>query len=270
MKSKALPRIVKDSDAAIAAAVALTDDACRARLTQPNSMDDKPPRAKILMIDDDRELGGMVVDYLAADELDVDVRNSGEDGIEAFRAGSYDLLILDIMMPGISGLDVLRKIRQSSSVPVIMLTARGDDVDRIIGLEFGADDYLAKPFNPRELVARIKAILRRAQPRADESKLLELGDIRLDTRTHKASVSGTELKLTGTEFEILRCLLETPGEVVNKEHLSERALGRRLLPYDRSVDTHISNLRGKLERAGNRNETIQNQRGVGYLLIPGG
>ena len=173
------------------------------------------------------------------------------------------------MMPGISGLDVLKKVRQSSNVPVIMLTARGDDVDRIIGLEFGADDYLPKPFNPRELLARIKAILRRAAPPAGTAEVLQLGEIHLDTRTHKAAVGDTELRLTGTEFEILKCLLETPGKVVNKERLSERALGRRLLPYDRSVDTHISNLRGKLERAGNRNETIQNQRGVGYLLIPG-
>lgn len=225
--------------------------------------------ARILLVDDDRELGAMITDFLASDHLDVTVRHTGEKGLEAFGAGSFDLLILDIMMPGISGLDVLRKVRQASTVPVIMLTARGDDVDRIIGLEFGADDYLPKPFNPRELVARIKAILRRAQPRTDEAQVLELGDISLDTRTHRATVNDNELRLTGTEFEILKCLLETPGRVVNKEYLSERALGRRLLPYDRSVDTHISNLRGKLEKAGNRNETIQNQRGVGYLLIPG-
>ncbi len=173
------------------------------------------------------------------------------------------------MMPGMSGLDVLKKIRLNSSVPVIMLTARGDDIDRIIGLEFGADDYLPKPFNPRELQARIKAILRRSQPSRTDSRILSLGNITLDTRTHRATVNKSELELTGTEFEILKCLLETPGEVVNKEQLSERALGRRLLPYDRSVDTHISNLRGKLERAGNKDETIQNQRGVGYLLIPG-
>ena len=221
------------------------------------------------MIDDDRELGDMITDFLASDNLDVTVRHSGEAGIEEFKSGDYDLLILDIMMPGISGLDVLKKVRLTSAVPVIMLTARGDDVDRIIGLEFGADDYLPKPFNPRELVARIKAILRRAQPQAEDSEVLELGEIRLDSRTHKAGVNQNELQLTGTEFEILKCLLETPGKVVNKEYLSERALGRRLLPYDRSVDTHISNLRGKLEKAGNRNETIQNQRGVGYLLIPG-
>ncbi len=221
------------------------------------------------MIDDDRELGDMITDFLASDNLDVTVRHSGEAGIEEFKSGDYDLLILDIMMPGISGLDVLKKVRLTSAVPVIMLTARGDDVDRIIGLEFGADDYLPKPFNPRELVARIKAILRRAQPQAEDSEVLALGEIRLDSRTHKAGVNQNDLQLTGTEFEILKCLLETPGKVVNKEYLSERALGRRLLPYDRSVDTHISNLRGKLEKAGNRNETIQNQRGVGYLLIPG-
>ena len=225
--------------------------------------------ARVLMIDDDRELGAMMTDFLATDRLDVTVCNSGESGIDAFRSGSYDLLILDIMMPGISGLDVLRKVRESSNVPVIMLTARGDDVDRIIGLEFGADDYLPKPFNPRELVARIKAILRRAQPQADERGTLEMGGIRLDTRTHRVAFSDNELRLTGTEFEILKCLMQTPGKVVTKDHLSERALGRRLLPYDRSVDTHISNLRGKLEKAGNRTATIQNQRGVGYLLIPG-
>ncbi len=197
------------------------------------------------------------------------MRLAGEEGLLEFAKNQFDLVILDIMMPGISGLDVLKKIRQSSTTPVIMLTARGDDIDRIIGLEFGADDYLPKPFNPRELLARIKAILRRSKPQNGESRKLRLGDITLDSRTHRASVSATELDLTGTEYEILRCVLETPGEVVSRENLSQRALGRRLLPYDRSVDTHISNLRGKLERAGNKNETIQNQRGVGYLLIPG-
>lgn len=225
--------------------------------------------AAILLIDDDRELGTMLGDFLSGDHLSLTVRNTGEEGLEQFGRGKFDLLILDIMMPGMSGLDVLKKVRQSSAVPVIMLTARGDDIDRIIGLEFGADDYLPKPFNPRELLARIKAILRRSQPQDKNTEKLSLGDISMDARTHKATVNDVELQLTGTEYEILRCLLETPGEVVSKESLSERALGRRLLPYDRSVDTHISNLRGKLERAGNKNETIQNQRGVGYLLIPG-
>ena len=225
--------------------------------------------ASIILIDDDRELGTMLTDFLRPDRLKLTVCGSGEDGLQRLASGSFDLIILDIMLPGISGLDALKQIRQSSDMPVIMLTARGDDVDRIIGLEFGADDYLAKPFNPRELVARIKAILRRSQREALDTTQLKLGEIDLDSRTRRASVSGTALRLTGTEYEILRCLLETPGEVVSKEQLSERALGRRLLPYDRSIDTHISNLRGKLEQAGSQKESIQNQRGVGYSLIPG-
>jgi two-component system response regulator CpxR len=223
----------------------------------------------ILLIDDDQELGAMLQDFLAADHLTLSASHTGENGLAAFEKGGFDLLILDIMLPGISGLDVLKKIRQKSNVPVIMLTARGDDIDRIIGLEFGADDYLAKPFNPRELVARIKAILRRARNDHSNVQQLSLGGIDLNVRTRVATVDGRELTLTGTEFEILKFLLEVPGEVVSKEQLSERALGRRLLPYDRSIDTHISNLRGKLERAGNRNDTIQNQRGIGYLLVPG-
>jgi len=211
----------------------------------------------------------MLGDYFVADRLELVVSASGEDGLQRVAAENFDLLILDIMLPGLSGLEVLQRIRRSSDVPVIMLTARGDDVDRIIGLEFGADDYLPKPFNPRELVARIKAILRRSQRNGGDVTRLELGGIELDLRTHRVTVGGNDVRVTGTEFEILRSLLETPGKVVSKEQLSERALGRRLMPYDRSIDTHISNLRGKLERSGSRETTIQNQRGVGYLLIPG-
>jgi len=228
---------------------------------------EKNPR--ILLVDDDRELSGMLSEYLGRDRLAVTVRHSAEDGLESFAAERFDLLVLDIMLPGMSGLDLLRKIRRTSQVPIIMLTARGDDVDRIIGLEFGADDYLPKPFNPRELLARIRAILRRAERRESDTRHRSVGSISLDLRTHRATVDDQPLALTGTEFEILKCLVETPGEVVSKEHLCERALGRRLLPYDRSVDTHISNLRGKLERAGSQNESIQNQRGVGYVLLPG-
>jgi len=232
-------------------------------------MDDVQHSASIILIDDDRELGSMLTDFLSPDGLELTVCGTGEDGLQCLASGKFDLVILDIMLPGISGIDALKQLRQSSDIPVIMLTARGDDIDRIIGLEFGADDYLAKPFNPRELVARIKAILRRSQRERPDTTQLQLGDIELDSRTRRASVAGNVLRLTGTEYEILRCLLETPGDVVSKEQLSERALGRRLLPYDRSIDTHISNLRGKLEQAGNQKESIQNQRGIGYLLIPG-
>ena len=225
--------------------------------------------ARILLIDDDLQLGSMLGDYFVTDRLELVVTTSGEEGLQRVAADNFDLLILDIMLPGLSGLEVLQRVRRSSDVPVIMLTARGDDVDRIIGLEFGADDYVPKPFNPRELVARIKAILRRSQRNGGDATRLELGGIELDLRTHRVTVGGHDVRVTGTEFEILRCLLETPGKVVSKEQLSERALGRRLMPYDRSIDTHISNLRGKLERSGSRQSTIQNQRGVGYLLIPG-
>lgn len=232
-------------------------------------MNDPIPAANILIVDDDKELGEMLKDFLAPEHLELTACLNGEDGLKALDTGHYDLLILDIMLPGISGLDVLKRLRQQSDIPVIMLTARGDDIDRIIGLEFGADDYLAKPFNPRELVARIKTILRRASQSSQRSGQLELGSIVLDPRTHRVTVGETSLRLTGTEFEILRCLLETPGEVVSKDQLNERALGRRLLPFDRSIDTHISNLRGKLEQAGTANASIQNQRGIGYMLIPG-
>lgn len=232
-------------------------------------MNDTAQTSTILLIDDDRELGRMLRDYLAADSLQLNVCCSGEAGLKELRLHKFDLVILDIMLPGINGLDVLKTLRATNDVPVIMLTARGDDVDRIIGLEFGADDYLAKPFNPRELVARIKAILRRTHSSTKKQQSWTLGSISLDTTTRSASVRGVTLALTGTEFELLRCLLQTPGEVVSKQSLSETALGRRLLPYDRSIDTHISNLRKKLEMAGNSDETIQNQRGIGYLLIPG-
>jgi len=224
--------------------------------------------ASIVLIDDDRELGTMLTDFLKPDRLDLTVCGNAEDGLRSLAAGDFDLAILDIMLPGINGLDALKEIRKTSDIPVIMLTARGDDVDRIIGLEFGADDYLAKPFNPRELLARIKAILRRSHREEPDSGRLCLGEIELEPRTRRAAHGENALRLTGTEFEILRCLLETPGAVVSKEQLSERALGRRLLPYDRSIDTHVSNLRGKLERAGSQKESIKNQRGVGYLLLP--
>jgi two-component system response regulator CpxR len=238
-------------------------------------MDTPRTAAEILLIDDDRRLGSMLSDYFAPDKLHLSVCGSGEEGLETLAALRFDLLILDIMLPGQSGLEVLQRVRRDSEIPIIMLTARGDDVDRIIGLEFGADDYLPKPFNPRELLARVKALLRRAQRNGGESARLAMGGVELDLRTRRVTVDGNAVRVTGTEFEILRCLLETPGTVVSKEQLSERALGRRLMPYDRSIDTHISNLRGKLERAEQKktgadgSTTIRNQRGIGYLLIPG-
>ena len=237
--------------------------------TPPATAQHQEATARILLIDDDRSLGSMLTEYLATEHLELAVAGSGESGLRKLAAEPFDLLILDIMLPGQSGLDVLRELRHDNDIPVIMLTARGDDVDRIIGLEFGADDYLSKPFNPRELAARVKAILRRARGPNETPGKIRAGGIEIDSRTRGTTVSGQALQLTGTEFEILRCLLQSPGEVVSKELLSERALGRRLLPYDRSIDTHVSNLRGKLERAGSCTASILNQRGVGYLMVLG-
>ena len=208
----------------------------------------------------------MLTEFLALDRLELSARVTGEDGLQALWEGSYDLLILDIMLPGMSGIDVLKQVRQKSDIPIIMLTARGDDVDRILGLEFGADDYLAKPFNPRELLARIKAIMRRTRPAQTRRDRMSVAGIELDLRSRRVTASGETIRLTGTEFELLRCLAESPAEVVSKEQLSQRALGRRNLPYDRSIDTHISNVRRKLADAGVVSPSIQSRRGVGYFL----
>lgn len=225
------------------------------------------PDAKILIIDDDRELGEMLAEFLSPDHLEVSGCLTGEDGLEALRNEMYDLLILDIMLPGMNGLDVLKAVRERSEIPVIMLTARGDDVDRILGLEFGADDYLAKPFNPRELLARIKAILRRTRSDERRGGSVAVGKLEFDVRSRRVEAGGQSIQLTGTEFELLRCLAESPGEVVSKEQLARDVLGRRHMPYDRSIDTHISNVRRKLSDAGVDNPSIQSQRGVGYLLL---
>ncbi len=230
-------------------------------------MNSPTPDAKILIIDDDRELGEMLREFLAPDHFELSACLNGEDGLQALQDGDYELLILDIMLPGANGIDVLKTLRQSSDIPVIMLTARGDDVDRILGLEFGADDYISKPFNPRELLARIKAILRRSGSGGSRRQSVNVGAIELDTRSRRVTAGDAPIRLTGTEFELLRCLADSPGEVVTKEQLSQKALGRRYMPYDRSIDTHVSNVRRKLADAGVASPTIQSQRGVGYCLL---
>lgn len=212
----------------------------------------------------------MLTEFLALDQLEVSACHSGEEGLEVLTNGQFDLLILDIMLPGISGNEVLKQLRQHSDIPVVMLTARGDDVDRILGLEFGADDYLPKPFNPRELTARIKAILRRARPAGGRDEPTNVGMLEVDLGMRRVSANGVLIRLTGAEFELLKCLLETPSEVVSKDELSRRALGRKNLPYDRSIDTHISNLRRKLAAAGVDNPQIMSRRGMGYYLAVAG
>jgi two-component system response regulator CpxR len=230
---------------------------------------------RLLLVDDDRALCDMLVEYLAPEGFRIETVHDGRHALERLRKDGPDLVILDVMLPGLSGLDVLRALRARRQTPVLMLTARGDDVDRIVGLEIGADDYLAKPFNPRELVARIRAILRRsasapvstagANAAADDGRL-EAGGIVLDEKRHEASRDGTRLMLTGAEFRVLALLLRRAGSVVSRAELTEQALGRPMTPFDRAIDTHVSNLRGKLGRGADGSSPIRNIRGAGYLF----
>jgi len=224
--------------------------------------------ASLLIVDDDRELSQMLNEYLAGEGFRIAVVGDGAEAIERLGEESFDLVILDVMLPSLNGFEVLRRLRQTLTVPVIMLTARGADVDRIVGLELGADDYLAKPFNPRELVARIRAVLRRlgAREAEDSSQPVVVGPLRLDPGTLAAYVDGQAIRLTGTEFRVLEMLMRASGQVQSRESLTERVLGRRLTPYDRSIDTHVSNLRRKLGLGGTGLPEIRSVRGAGYVL----
>jgi two-component system response regulator CpxR len=225
--------------------------------------------ARVLLVDDDRELCQMLTEYLNAERFDVKSVHDGGDALEELRANAYEILILDVMLPSVGGFDVLRKLGASYQTPILMLTARGDDVDRIVGLELGADDYLSKPFNPRELVARIRAILRRASHRSGRGNVpdeLTVGPILLHTGTHQVHVAGRLVALTGAEFRVLELLMRSAGQVISREAMTEQALGRKLVAYDRSIDTHISNLRRKLELEVGKNPEIKNVRGSGYTL----
>jgi DNA-binding response OmpR family regulator len=225
--------------------------------------------AAVLLVDDDRELCQMLCEYLSAERFEVQSVHDGAQGLERARAGAFDIIILDVMLPGLSGFDVLRRLGASFDVPILMLTARGDDIDRIIGLELGADDYLSKPFNPRELVARVRAILRRASSRSARAanlETLDVGPINLNMGMHKVSIAGRTVGLTGAEFRVLEILMRSAGQVLSRELLTESALGRKLVPYDRSIDTHVSNLRRKLNLEAGKAPEIKNVRGAGYTL----
>ncbi len=225
---------------------------------------------RILVVDDDSELCELLNDYLGSEGFAVDMVHRGEDGAGQALAENYALVVLDVMLPGLNGFDVLRKIREKSRVPVIMLTARGDDVDRIVGLELGADDYLPKPFNPRELVARIRAVQRRTGPAGLEAgdsaaTVLKVGDVDLSTANRCVKRSGEIIDLTSVEFNLLEVLLARAGEVVSRDELVEKVLGRQLSAYDRSIDVHVSALRKKLGHYNGATERIKTIRGVGYL-----
>jgi DNA-binding response OmpR family regulator len=221
----------------------------------------------LLIVDDDVELCALLIERLAEDGFDLSAVHNGIDGLEVASNGSYSLVILDVMLPRMGGIDVLKQLRARSSVPVLMLTARGDDIDRIIGLEVGADDYLPKPFNPRELVARIKAILRRMDERRTGLEKFTAGDILIDTTLREAYIGDRSLQLTTIEFDLLEVLVRNPGRALSREYLTGVALGRKLGAFDRTIDVHISNLRRKLDehRGIQRIKTI---RGSGYLLAP--
>ena len=228
---------------------------------------------QILLADDDIELGEMLAQYLGTEGFGVETAHDGETALAMARAGHYDLIILDVMMPRLGGFDVLRELRQRSLVPVLMLTARGEDVDSIVGLELGADDYLAKPCNPRVLVARVRAILRRAAGASaagadpEAPQVLALGDIEMQTGTRRVYCGGLLVPLTSTEYSVLEVLLRSAGRVVSKSQLSEHALGRELTPYDRSLDMHVSSLRRKLGPLYGQEERIKTVRSVGYQYI---
>jgi two-component system response regulator CpxR len=223
---------------------------------------------KVLIIDDDEELCDLVSEYLTVEGFETTAVHDGEAGLERALSGEYDLAILDVMLPRINGFDVLRNLREKSGLPVLMLTARGDDMERIVGLEIGADDYLSKPFNPRELVARLRAILRRAtteDPDHLPAEKIHVDDLELSASSRSVKRDGEELPVTSVEFDLLSALLREAGRVVKKEDLSENVLERRLSPYDRSLDMHISNLRKKLGLRQDGSERIKTVRSVGYI-----
>jgi two-component system OmpR family response regulator len=223
---------------------------------------------RVLIIDDDTALGAMLTEFLAPEGFQVDAMQQGQEGAAAALSGQYAAVLLDIMLPGTSGIEVLRQIRHQSQVPVIMLTAKGDDIDRVVGLEMGADDYVSKPFFPRELLARLKAVLRRTAmaQSSPPRETVSFGDLTLTPASRQATWRGIAMDLTATEFNLLERLLRSAGELVTKDTLTEKALGRRRTSYDRSVDIHIGNLRRKVTAATSGKVEIHTLRGLGYSI----
>jgi DNA-binding response OmpR family regulator len=221
---------------------------------------------RILLVDDDVELCEILTEYFTAEGFEVESAHDGVRGLERARSGDHAIAILDLLLPGLRGLDVLQQLRVDSNVPVLILTARGEDVDRILGLELGADDYLPKPFNPRELVARVRAILRRARS-SDDAARIEVGDVIVDPLARQAWRAGRPLSLTMAEFALLATFVRHPGQVLSRKRLVDDVLGRPLASFDRSIDVHVSNLRRKLGDAAGGREHIRAARGEGYVFV---
>jgi len=222
---------------------------------------------RILVIDDDVELCSLVSEYLRPEGFQVESAHDGNSGLTRALSGEHTLIVLDVMLPRLNGFDVLRKLRDSSRIPVLLLTARGEDVDRIVGLEIGADDYLPKPFNPRELVARIRAILRRTRGKGETPvpEVIRVGDVELDPATRSVQHRGKAVELTSVEFGLLQVLLREAGRVVTREALVDEVLGRKFSPFDRSIDMHVSKVRKKLGDSGSE-DYIKTIRGAGYIF----
>jgi two-component system response regulator CpxR len=222
---------------------------------------------RVLLVDDDVQLCKLLAERLATEGFSLESVHDGSRGLERALSMEYALVVLDLMLPGMSGLDVLRRLRKVSPVPVLILTARGEDSDRIQGLEMGADDYVPKPFNPRELIARIRAILRRTGRAEASAGPLSAGDLRIDPAVREAWLEAAPLNLTSAEFTLLEVFMREPGRVLSREHLTESVLGRKLGPFDRVIDVHVSNLRRKLGVA-HGGQRIKAVRGSGYLFAP--
>jgi len=226
---------------------------------------------RILIIDDDAELCDLLKEYLGPEGFEIEAVHDSETGIARALSGKHDFVVLDVMLPGVSGFEVLRTVRKGSDIPVLMLTARGEEVDRIVGLEMGADDYLPKPFNPRELVARIRAIQRRGETKIEKkeqtgpAEQITVLDIDLNTGARIVKKAGKTVDLTAVEFDILEMLLRSAGHIVSRKDLVSKVLGRGLDPFDRSIDVHISSLRKKLGHKVKGMERIKTIRGIGYL-----
>ncbi len=223
----------------------------------------------LLLIDDDIELCNLLGEYLTAEGFRYTPVHDGQTALDVASKQQFDLIILDVMLPQRSGFDVLKTLRLTDQTPVIMLTAKGDTVDRVVGLEIGADDYMAKPCDPRELVARIRALLRRtaqAQVATPTAEKLASGKITLNLGTRSVTWDNQDVTLTGTEFSVLEILVRRAGQVISKDEMTEQALNRKLTPYDRSIDVHVSNIRKKIAQAGCQRELIINVRGAGYML----
>jgi|TARA_R110000868_G_scaffold103905_11_gene285893 two-component system response regulator CpxR len=224
---------------------------------------------KLLLIDDDLELSELLKEYLSPQGYEIDVAHDGEMGLSLATSNKhYDLILLDVMLPKLDGFEVLRKLRTSHLTPVLMLTAKGDDYDKILGLEMGADDYLAKPFNHRELSARIKALVRRMAllPIGTVQQNLKVGNVELSPSAQQVLCEGNQVELTGTEYSILHLLMINQGNLVSKQDISEKVLGKKLAAFDRSIDMHVSNLRKKLA-VFTIEEKIKTHRGAGYLFL---